>query len=314
MLFHTESFFILILLIAITALIFILHKKNSRKNSFLENISSDEIEDYYLEKKELDFQKECEAELNIYIQTHDLDFSTAYYKLGEYFMENNGEEGKKKAFYFFKRSSEYQNIDAKYRLGVMFYEGLGVEINYKEAFHFFLEASEHPIHDKSYYYLAIMCKKGWGTYKNNRKSIYYASRSPIIDETLIYEEDRIIAFNQNKLNEENARKNKMHYKKPKKTTSQMYSAHPLDIQDEFLSKWIEIEKILKTSNKNIVLDQIDEYFNLKVISNNLRDDLHQLRKRRNEFIHNKNEVEKINDDDVFLVTKTLNQLKTSTNL
>ena len=94
----------------------------------------------------------------------------------------------------------------------------------------------------------------------------------------------------------------------------MYSAHPLDIQDEFLSKWIEIEKILKTSNKNIVLDQIDEYFNLKVISNNLRDDLHQLRKRRNEFIHNKNEVEKISDNDVLLVTKTLNQLKTSTNL
>ena len=159
-----------------------------------------------------------------------------------------------------------------------------------------------------------MCKKGWGMYKNNRKSIYYASKNKIIDETLIYEEDRIRACNQNKLNEKKVSKNKINNKKQKKTTSQMYSAHPLDIQDEFLSKWIEIEKILKTSNKNIVLDQIDEYFNLKVISNNLRDDLHQLRKRRNEFIHNKNEVEKINDDDVFLVTKTLNQLKTSTNL
>ena len=58
--------------------------------------------------------------------------STAYYLLGDYYMRG-GKKYYKKAFKLFEVAAKKGDAEAKYQLGQMYEEGLGVEQNFKEA-------------------------------------------------------------------------------------------------------------------------------------------------------------------------------------
>ncbi len=59
------------------------------------------------------------------------------------------------AFYWYNKAIENGNLDAKYQLGYLYLNGIGVEINKERAFELFKEAAEKG-HNDSQYILATL--------------------------------------------------------------------------------------------------------------------------------------------------------------
>src|SRR5690606_25735491 len=181
-----------------------------------------------------------------------------------------------KSFYFYKKASQH-SIDAKYELALMYYYGIGTDVNFSESFKIFDE-----IKDKKNisYYLAIMYYKGLGIHKNKEKSAIYAnlchtSNDPLISEIL----KRSTTINpsdhyESKIKSRNI--NSSHNNK----SSNSFNNYTLAKQDEFLDIWNEIEHLLKnsnTSNSSVVLN-INNLSNKNMISKDLANQLNIVRK------------------------------------
>lgn len=117
----------------------------------------------------------------------------------------------------------------------------------------------------------------------------------------------------NKITEENKKLNETVNEYMKLLTDNEKSFKPLQIQDEFLTTWIYIEKILrKKSQLNMEsIKQIDLLFQQSEISFSLKNQLHDIRKRRNELVHNKNEVPEVNEYEVIEIKEVAQKLEKS---
>lgn len=117
----------------------------------------------------------------------------------------------------------------------------------------------------------------------------------------------------NKINTENRKLNESINEYIKVLTDKENSLKPLQVQDEFLTTWIDIEKLLKNKNQSNFesVKQIDLLFQQGELNFTLKNKLHDIRKRRNEVVHNKYEVPEINENEVFEIKEIAQQLKQS---
>ena len=120
-------------------------------------------------------------------------------------------------------------------------------------------------------------------------------------------------FEINKINEENKKLNDTVNEYIKVITDKENCLKPLQIQDEFITTWINIEKLLKNKSQfNFEsAKQIDLLFQQGEINFKLKNKLHDIRKRRNEIVHNKFEVDEIHENEVHEIKEVAQELKRS---
>ena len=81
-----------------------------------------------------------------------------------------------KAFYWFRKSAEKGNIDAQYRLGVMYSDGKGVEINFEKGFYWYQKSAEQG-HHKAQNNLGLLYYYGTGVEKDYKKAFHWFQKS-----------------------------------------------------------------------------------------------------------------------------------------
>lgn len=270
----------------------------------IKDLNKDDFLDFYEKIKHLNIIKSYEDEFNQFLKLNkSKDLGTNYYNLGKEYHNKNNE----KSFYFYTKSAEHNNIDAKYEIALMYYHGISTEVNFKKSFDFFQDAKE-KYYKESSYYLAMMYHYGYGVYRNSNKARLYASAYAISNDKKISE---IFEFSQ--LNKKSTFSCESQSKRNPSTLKSKVIKDSLVMQDEFLNKWNELEDILKKFNKNnnIIFENITLLASKNIISKELESQLHTLRKRRNDFIHNKKNTNNISEKDVILAKKVLNSLKQS---
>ena len=92
---------------------------------------------------------------------HDISFTDENY-------------GKAAEWYF--RSAEQGNADAQYRLGLLYYNGRGVEQNYQEAVKWFTEAANQN-HSEALDLLGILAEKGYGMDQDEQQAAEWYLKS-----------------------------------------------------------------------------------------------------------------------------------------
>ncbi|EXX59377.1 uncharacterized protein OCT59_014176 [Rhizophagus irregularis] len=98
------------------------------------------------------------------------DYVDAQYKLGNCYDEGIGTEiNKAKAFEFYKIAADKGNNDAQYKLSFLYKSGEGVEKNLKEAFDLIKKLAEKKYLDTQYQ-LGTYYDKGFGTEVNKEKA------------------------------------------------------------------------------------------------------------------------------------------------
>ena len=88
----------------------------------------------------------------------------------------NGEPDPSQAAMWFMQAAEMDHPDAEYKLGVLFFEGEGVEQNYSQSLTWFTKASESE-HRGAQAYLAWMSSLGIGTPLDNAASLDWFLKS-----------------------------------------------------------------------------------------------------------------------------------------
>jgi serine/threonine protein kinase len=95
------------------------------------------------------------------------------YKTAQEYYDNGNYD---KAIEYYKLSAESGNEKAEYNIGVMFYNGDGVEISDEKAFNWFKSSAENG-YDEAQYWLGVMFYNGQGTEVNDEKAIYWLQKS-----------------------------------------------------------------------------------------------------------------------------------------
>lgn len=84
----------------------------------------------------------------------------------------------KDAYWLFDKSAQNKNYMAYFIIGSMYYDGLGIEISYKDALKYFEKSVLYGNKDRRcYFIIGDMYYRGIGTKKNVKKAVEYLSKS-----------------------------------------------------------------------------------------------------------------------------------------
>lgn len=113
------------------------------------------------------FPKNIEKGVQILKDAAKIGYPVAICFLGEYYYER---KDFKQAKEYFEIVSPQQNTRANFYLGLMYYNGDGIEQNFGKALEYFNISQNDP---NSFYFLGKMHEEGKGTEKNKKKAIEY---------------------------------------------------------------------------------------------------------------------------------------------
>jgi TPR repeat protein len=120
--------------------------------------------------------------------------ANAQFNLGVMYYNGSGmEKDKRKAFEWFEKAADQGHPKAQYNLGVMYETGQVVIQDYHQAFKWLQKAANQG-HADAQHNLGIMCKKGYGVVKNDEKAVEWFKKSA-------YQGDADAQFNLGKMYE-----------------------------------------------------------------------------------------------------------------
>ena len=103
--------------------------------------------------------------------------ATAQNNLGEiYFFGIGVPQDDKQAVYWYKKAAEQGHDDAQYSLGFMYYNGKEVTQNYKKAIYWYKKSAEQG-YAYAQYHLGFMYDNGEGVTQNYKQTLYWYKKS-----------------------------------------------------------------------------------------------------------------------------------------